>query len=125
HRSRSPARADGSSPSEGSAKALHGGAFSFRPTCAEPGHPDQDAPALCSLLAINVLACTDRRPQCPGGLKLYVPSQYQRFVVGLYVTITLASKPRNCPVPPENVTTPERVANESVTWPNALFPGPV
>jgi hypothetical protein len=66
-----------------------------------------------------------RRPQSPGGLNAYVPSQYQRFVSGLYVTTTLASKPRNCPVPPENVTTPENVANESVTWPNALFPGPV
>jgi hypothetical protein len=58
-------------------------------------------------------------------LNPYVPSQYQRFVFGLYVTMTLAWKPLNRPVPPENVTTPERVANESVTWPNALFPGPV
>jgi len=56
-----------------------------------------------------------RRPQCPGGLKLYVPSQYQRFVFGLYVTVTLTSKPLNRPVPPENVTTPERVSNDSVT----------
>ena len=62
---------------------------------------------------------------CPGGLKLYVPSQDQRPVVGSYVTATLAWKCLNCPVPPENVTTPESVANESVTWPNALFQGPV
>ena len=65
------------------------------------------------------------RSQSRGGLNAYVPSHSQRFVVGLYVTVTLASKPRNWPVPPESVTTPERVANERVTWPNALFPGPV
>src|SRR5437660_3333902 len=59
----------------------------------------------------QLVAYTNRSPQCPGGLKLYVPSQYQRFVFGLYVTMTLASKPLNCPVPPENVKTPERVAN--------------
>ena len=56
---------------------------------------------------------------------MYVLSQYQRFVLGLYVTMTVASNPLNCPVPPENVTTPERVANEGVTCPNALIPGPM
>src|ERR1700745_1406656 len=89
------------------------------------GPPPRGRSGLARMQDLTPAPLGDRRPQCPGGLKLYVPSQYQRFVAGLYVTMTLASKPRNCPVPPENLTTPERVANERVTWPNALFPGPV
>src|SRR5215211_2241576 len=59
------------------------------------------------------------------GLKLYGPSQEQSGKAGHATTSGPAWKWLNSPVPPENVTTPERVERSSTTCPNAvLWPDP-